>query len=797
MDVEKLLKKMTLFEKATLCMGFDMWHTAAIERLGIPSVTLSDGPHGLRRMADATELSVSKSEKATCFPAAALSSCSFDRALIKRLGAAIADEATEQGVDIVLGPAINIKRSPLCGRNFEYVSEDPYVAAQFAQSWIDGLQERGVGCSLKHFAVNNQETLRMTVDAVVDERALREIYLSAFEYAVKRCSPYSLMSSYNMVNGQQVSDGGYLCQTILRGEWGYDGLVMSDWTAVNDRVRGVAGGCDLEMPYSGQYHTEQIVAAVKDGTLDGELLDCAARRVLRLVNRCITSKKLNHPYSHKEHDELAYEIAANSMVLLKNDGILPLAKGKKLAFIGGFFEKMRIQGGGSSHINPTMTSCALECFKDNGFDLEYSKGFDAMCPKTNRRLLSRAAACARRADIAVVIVGLAESQDFEGIDRQSTELPDACKELAKCVLAANPNTVFLVQSGSAVAMPFSDSARAILYTSVTGQGGARAIADIIFGKVNPSGKLTETFPIKTDDTPCYDSFPGGNKSVYYKESIFVGYRYYDTFKKDVLYPFGYGLSYTSFEYSSLTLTDMLKTDGRLRVSFMLKNTGSCAGKEVAQVYVSHKSDKYICVDKQLRGFEKVHLMPGESKAVEIVLCADAFSHWDKEHGFCIDSGIYTVLVGASSRDTPLEASVKIDGIEVTPQKIPANYREGGGDFTDSQFAELCGHALSPLSVKVSRPFDENTPLCQVRKTAGGKLLYHMLKKAAAAGNPGKDAASSRKCMVQAAGNNPLRSLASMNGGLMTAAAAKHLAALVNGHLLRGARGLLHSMKNDK
>ena len=552
-DLKKIVSEMTLEEKAGMCSGLDFWHLKEVEHLGIPKVMVSDGPHGLRKQDEKGDhLGINDSIKAVCFPPAVLSACSFDRGLMEEMGKAIGREAQANDVSVVLGPAVNIKRSPLCGRNFEYYSEDPYLAGEIAAAFVKGVQSQHVGTSIKHFAANNQEYRRMSSSSEVDERTLREIYFPAFETAVKKAQPYTFMCSYNQINGTFASENKWLLTDVLRGEWGFKGYVMSDWGAVNDRVKGLEAGLELEMPASGGDNDAMIVKAVKDGALEEKILDQAVERILRIIFEYADHRKPQEFTMEKDH-EGAQHIAEESMVLLKNENhILPLKTSEKAAFIGGFARNPRFQGGGSSHINCFKTTNVLDSVPCDA-QVVYAEGFPADRDFYDKALADEAVKAAAEADKAVIFAGLPESFESEGYDRSHMRLPECQNRLITEILKVQPNTVIVLHNGSPVEMPWLGEIKGLLETYLGGQAGGAAAANILYGKINPSGKLAETMPLKLSDNPSYLNFGGGEK-VEYCEGIFVGYRYYDTKEMDVAFPFGYGLSYTTFAYSNLKLT---------------------------------------------------------------------------------------------------------------------------------------------------------------------------------------------------------------------------------------------------
>ena len=672
-DLKKIVSEMTLEERAGMCSGLDFWHLKEVEHLGIPKVMVSDGPHGLRKQDEKGDhLGINDSIKAVCFPPAVLSACSFDRGLMEEMGKAIGREAQANDVSVVLGPAVNIKRSPLCGRNFEYYSEDPYLAGEIAAAFVKGVQSQHVGTSIKHFAANNQEYRRMSSSSEVDERTLREIYFPAFETAVKKAQPYTFMCSYNQINGTFASENKWLLTDVLRGEWGFKGYVMSDWGAVNDRVKGLEAGLELEMPASGGDNDAMIVKAVKDGVLEEKILDQAVERILRIIFEYADHRKPQEFTMEKDHEE-AQHIAEESMVLLKNENhILPLKTSEKAAFIGGFARNPRFQGGGSSHINCFKTTNVLDSVPCDA-QVVYAEGFPADRDFYDKALADEAVKAAAEADKAVIFAGLPESFESEGYDRSHMRLPECQNRLITEILKVQPNTVIVLHNGSPVEMPWLGEIKGLLETYLGGQAGGAAAANILYGKINPSGKLAETMPLKLSDNPSYLNFGGGEK-VEYREGIFVGYRYYDTKEMDVVFPFGYGLSYTTFAYSNLKLSMENPTEkDTVMVSADVTNTGKSAGKEVVQLYIRDLTGSAIRPEKELKGFEKVFLEPGETKTVTMELNKRSFAWYNtKLHDWFAASGDYEILVGASSRDIRLTETLHLNSSQRLPMHVHMN-----------------------------------------------------------------------------------------------------------------------------
>ena len=674
MDIKALVSRMTLEEKAGLCSGLDFWHTKPVERLGIPATMVSDGPHGLRKQDDkADHLGVNESIKAVCFPAACATAASFDKDLIRGMVEAIGDSCQHESLSVVLGPAVNIKRSPLCGRNFEYFSEDPYLAGKMSASYIQGVQSRNVGTSIKHFAANSQEHRRMSSSSDADERTLREIYFPAFEISVKEAQPWTVMCSYNRINGTYASENKWLLTDVLRDEWGFEGYVMSDWGATADRVLGILAGMDLEMPSSGGVNDAKIVEAVKSGKLDEADLDKCVERILNIVYRFTENAKPETPWDQEAQHELSAQIAAECMVLLKNeDAILPLRKDDDIAFIGEFAAKPRYQGGGSSHINAFKTTSAVEAAQ--GLKVTYAQGYSAAKDEATDAQIAEAVAAAKQARIAVVFAGLPDAYESEGYDRTHMRMPECQNRLIEAVAEANPNTVVVLHNGSPVEMPWLDKVKGVLEAYLGGQAVGLATVRVLFGDANPCGHLAETFPKKLSDNPSFLYYGGEGNRTEYREGVFVGYRYYDRKEMDVLFPFGHGLSYTTFEYSNLRLSaDAIDDTGTLTATVTVKNTGSRAGKAVAQLYVAAPEMDVLRPVRELKGFEKVHLEPGEAKDVSFTLDKRSFAYWNETlHDWHVVSGKYAIQIGASSRDLPLCAAVDVTGTAALPKHYDMN-----------------------------------------------------------------------------------------------------------------------------
>lgn len=767
-----ILEQMTLEEKASLCDGADFWHLKSIERLGLKTMMVCDGPHGLRKQ-DAEHkngIGLGNSVPATCFPTACTTACSWDPALLREMGEALGERCLAEDVSVILGPGANMKRSPLCGRNFEYFSEDPVLAGEMAAAWIEGVQSTGVGASLKHFAANSQETRRMTVSAVVDERALREIYLTAFETAVKRAHPWTVMNAYNRLNGTYCSENEWLQTQVLRREWGFDGAVISDWGAVNKRVEGLKAGNDLEMPSSAGVNTKRIMDAVNSGELEMTVLDTAVDRLVDMILRADQNRKPGYTVDNKAQHALARKVAAQSMVLLKNEeNILPLQKGATVALIGEMAKKPRYQGAGSSLINPVKLDNAVDAFCLDGWDILYARGYDSKSNAPDVDLLNEAAGVAARADVAVVFVGLTDDFESEGFDRAHMSMPRSHNTLVRTVAEANPNTVVVLAGGAPVTIPWADSVKAILNSYLGGEAGAAAVKDILTGDVNPCGKLAETYPVCEHSAPCCENFPGNPATVEYRESIYIGYRYYEKAQKKVRFPFGHGLSYTSFQYSDLRIDRTEFADNeRVTLSFRIKNTGETDGAEIAQIYVADKESTVFRPVKELKAFKKVFLKAGEEKRISLSLGKRAFAYYNVMiHDWHVESGEFEILVGASSADIRLRGTVHIES--TNPDAPIPDYRESAPDYytgkvqhvPDEQFAAVLGHGI-PDPMKSGEKLNITNNIEDAQHTKwGGRInkAVTFVTKAVDKGNSG---------MAEAiATQTPIRNFVSMSGGLFS------------------------------
>ncbi len=689
-NIENIIHEMTLEEKVSLLSGADFWHTAAVERLGVPAVMMCDGPNGLRKQDDkADHLGINQSIRAVCFPTSSAVAASFDRDLAKRIGAVLGNECQAEGIAMLLGPGVNIKRSPLCGRNFEYYSEDPCLSSEMAASYIEGLQSQGVAACMKHFAANNQETRRMNGNSIVDERTLHEIYLASFEGAVKKAKPRSLMCAYNRLNGAYGAENGDLISGVLRAKWDFDGFMVTDWGAIKDRAIGLAAGIDLEMPGSPSSlaNNEKVKKAVEDGSLPEEALDAAVKRILTWIAAAEAHRNPDAVFDREADYRAAVEIEKNCAVLLKNDGVLPLRKGMKLALIGGFAEKPRYQGGGSSHINSAYVPSVLDLLAGDP-NVVYAKGFDLSEAEPDEALEAEALRAAEGCDAVVILAGLPERFETEGVDRKHLSLPENQNRLIEKLSRANRNTVVVLHNGSPVEMPWAGDIPAILEMYLGGDGVSEATLSILFGESNPSGKLAETFPVKLEDNPSYLNFPGEQGDVHYREGIYVGYRYYDKKKMDVLFPFGHGLSYTSFSYSDIAISKDAFDEGEaVEVSFTITNTGGREGAEAAQLYIGAKESKVQRPVRELKGFEKVHLAPGESKTVTFPIDKQSLAYYETRlDDWFAESGVYTVEIGSSSRDIRLKTEITY----TAKTAIPMVYTR------DTSLGELAGNPKAAM-----------------------------------------------------------------------------------------------------
>ena len=673
-EVKRILNKLSLEEKIALCSGKDFWHTEAVNCAELPEVMMCDGPHGLRKQEEKSDhLGINGSIKTVCYPSASALAASFDLDVLFELGDALGQECQAENVGMLLGPGLNMKRSPLCGRNFEYFSEDPYLAGKLACAYIKGLQKRGVAACVKHFAANNQETQRMNSSSNVDERTLREIYLPAFEMAVKEGKTRSIMCAYNAINGIFCSENKKLLNDILREEWGFEGFVVTDWGAKKGAAAGVKAGLNLVMPGGHGTHEQMLKESLKNHELTEEQLNTAVADILQFILDAYRNKLPNAEIDREKCSELSGELAAQCAVLLKNEDILPLKKDTKIAVIGDFAKHPRYQGSGSSHINASKTICAIETLKEKEACFLFAKGFDADTVNPDQKLIEEAVKTAEASEAAVIFAGLPDAFESEGFDREHLDLPENQNALIEAVCKVQKNVIVVLHGGSPMLLPWEDQVKGILCMYLGGQEVGRAAVELLYGEKNPSGKLAETWPLRLEDTPSYLNFPGVDGIVNYREDIFIGYRYYDKKKMKVQYPFGHGLSYTSFSYSDLKTDKITITDKEtLHVSCKIKNTGTCAGKEIVQLYVKDVESSVERPVRELKGFAKIYLNPGEEKEVEFTLDKRSFSYYETLiSDWFVESGEFVIEIGASSRDIRLSQSIQVEGTG----ELPYHYTE--------------------------------------------------------------------------------------------------------------------------
>lgn len=787
---KELISKMTLEEKASLLSGKDIWQTKNIDRLGIPSISLADGPHGVRKqLGEGDHLGLNASEPSTCFPTAATVANSWDTKLGELVGECIGEEAVAQEVYVLLGPGVNMKRSPLCGRNFEYFCEDPYLAGKMAAGYVKGIQKHGISACPKHFAVNSQELRRMASDSIVDERTLREIYLTAFEIVVKEAKPKSIMSSYNRINGVYASENEKLLQNILVDEWGFDGFVVTDWGGSNNHVESVRTGNHLEMPTTGGDSDRELVEAVKSGQISEELLDKRVSKLLEIITEIYPSidRTKKNKFDKEEHHKIAERIATESIVLLKNDeDLLPLAKGTKVAVIGDFAQTPRYQGAGSSIVNCTKLDSTLDVIENSGLSMV---GFEAGYRRNSKvdiALQSAALDLAKKSDVVLFYIGLDEISETEGLDRSGMKIPDNQISLLSALAQVNKNIVAVISAGSAIEMSWIKDCKAVVHGYLSGQAGAGAILKIITGEVCPSGKLAETYPFKYEDTPTYHYFPGLEYSAEYREGLYIGYRYYDTVKILVQFPFGFGMSYTTFKYSNLMVNEKEAT-------FTITNTGKVDGAEVSQMYISAKCHGVYRPAKELKGFAKVFLKTGEAKKVIIALDDKAFRYFNvKTNQWEVEAGEYEILIGASSADIRLSEKIQMVGtgaeLPYENNAIPS-YNSGHIEMVNNrEFEVLLGHKIPNGRWDENGKLNINDALCQMYYAKSGlaRLVYKVLtgikNRSEAKGKPNLN--------VLFIYNMPFRGIAKMTNGLVTMEMAHSMVHMVNGHFWSGLKKLI-------
>jgi len=789
-----IIGQMTLAEKVSMLSGKDFWQTKSIPRLGIPSIYLADGPHGVRRQAAAAErMGLNAGIPSTCYPTEAMVANSWNVELGEKVGSFLGNEAVSQGVSVLLGPGINMKRNPLCGRNFEYFSEDPFLAGKMAAAYVRGIQSRGIAACVKHFAVSNQEWRIMSLDAVVDERTLREIYLTAFEIAVREGNAKVLMSAYNKVNGTHANENLHLMREILRNDWGYAGCVITNWGGNNDRVAGLIAGNELEMPGSHGDSDREILDALARGEIGEELIDENLDRLLDLVFSTSMDARAPQPdFNITQHHRVSQRVAEESIVLLKNDdAILPLAYSTKVAVIGAFASSARYQGAGSSLVNPTVLDNTLDCFDESGItSIGYESGYDRYGKPSHRRI-EKACRLAEKADTVLLYLGLDELSEAQGLDRDTMRLPKNQEDLLAALFEVNRNIVVILSCGCAVEMPWIDKTKGLLHAYLSGQAGARAILRVISGDVNPSGKLAESYPLRYGDTPSFRNFPGNELTVEYREGIYIGYRYYDTAGIPVLFPFGYGLSYTTFLYSDMAINGD-------HISFNITNTGNIPGMEVAQLYIGKADSRIPRPAKELKGFVKVLVQPGQSKQVRISFNEMTFRYFDVIRGsWAIEPGTYQVLIGSSSRDIHLRAETYMQGDTTLStgtggsDHLPSYFSGSVQDVQTAEFTRLLGRDIPPVARDRQRPFDYDDTISQCRYARSGlarlsfhaiNVTYRLLRRT------GRRDLSN--LLMMSVYHLPFRGIARLTGGKINLRMVDGLLLMVNGRHIRGLYVLL-------
>lgn len=798
MNYKEIVAKMSVSQKAKLLSGTNSWKTNAFDSLGIPSIFMTDGPYGLRKIKGIKKhIGLSNVIPATCFPPSCTLAASFDCDLAKNIGKAIGEECQQENVNIILGPGVNIKRNPLCGRNFEYYSEDPFLSGKLGASWICGVQSEGVGCSIKHYCCNNQEDYRYTSESVVDERALREIYLKPFEIAIKEGKPLCLMTSYNSIYGHPLTESKKMLTKVVREEWGFKGLIMSDWGACTNRPASLEAGLDLEMPGDCTYNLDSLISAVNNKKVSEETLNKSCTRVLMMIDWLKASEKKSFHYDVSAHHKLAVRAAEESAVLLKNNNVLPIARGEKICLIGRFAKFPRYEGSGSSRINPTKLSVPFDAFKECG-DYPYADGYNIFDNEIDIKEEKEALTVAINADKILFFGGLTTSIESEGYDRKDMKLPANQLSLLKQICKLNKKVIVVLFNGSPVEMPFINSVDAILEMYLPGQGGGTACAHLIFGDKVPCGKLPETFPVSVDDCMSSSYFPEGPYSVEYRESIYVGYRFFDKAGIAPLFPFGFGLSYTTFGYSALSIE---KTKLGYQIKCRIKNTGNVAGTEICQLYIGHNDTDVFKAVKELKGFVKVPLDFGEEKEVSFNLSENDFAYYNIElKKWVIESGKYTILIGKSSADIALSGSVDITNSKkiFSPYScslLPDYYSPSLKRISDKEFIQLYGNKL-PLKSHPSLPLSQNSSFSDFKQKFFGRIIYRVLwffftrpvKKAHALSdsNPSKEYEESASAFIrQMAVSQPLKTLWSSSSGALSYNQAEGLIRIANGKLFSG------------
>lgn len=794
------IHSLTLEEKARLISGGgDFWHTLAVPRLGIHSLALHDGPHGLRKQGPKVDnAGLQESLAATCYPSLSAVASSFDPELAFELGQALGAEARSAGVDVLLAPGVNIKRHPLCGRNFEYLSEDPLLTGEMASGYIKGVQSQGVAANLKHFAANNQEFCRMVNSSDVDERAMREIYLKPFEIAIRQAQPWTVMSSYNRVNGVYACEHLELLTEIARNEWGFEGLFVTDWGGMDDRAQAISAGTDLEMPPVGAYGVERILEGVRSGHLAESAVDRAVGKILELIEKVRQNQGVDKTWQTADFDAVAKRAAVESAVLLKNqDALLPLADGLRVVMVGELAERPHYQGAGSSRVNPRRLISALDAKQDEALNWDYTRGY-RLGAQRDERLESEALELCRGKDVVLFFAGHLDTSEAEGYDRLDLDLPEAQNALIERIASQNPNVIVVLQCGSPVRLPWFEKVKGVLLMGLGGQMVGSAALDLLLGRANPSGKLAETWPLSLEDTPAYGQF-GGRYHTLYRESVFVGYRYYESFNIPVRFPFGYGLSYTSFDISDIrTSQTRLEPDGKLEVFVTVSNTGTRAGREVLQLYVSPPSSTLFRPRKELKAFQKVMLAPGESQDISFTLRQSAFACWNAEiHDWHCEAGSYRILIGTSAASAPLEATIELvsdrPGLSLSDYRnsAPEYYANRSGKLvvSDQAFEAVLGRTLPQDKPEPKARYDLNTTLWDVRDRLRGKLIGFVVRRISRKLIGGDEYSREvNERIIQASTiDAPIRSY--VVGGV-SMSIAEGIVLLLNGKMLKGLKKLL-------
>ncbi|MGD9605441.1 MAG: beta-glucosidase [Bacilli bacterium] len=777
---------MNLKQRVSILTGKDVWHTYTNKKLKIKSIMMADGPHGLRKQIDDHDnLGLNNSYPATLFPSAAAVACSFNKKMAEKMGETIAKEAKAADVAVVLGPGVNIKRNPLCGRNFEYFSEDPHLSGAMGASWIKGLQKQNIGASLKHFALNNQETYRFNINAVVDERALREIYLKPFEIAIKE-NPATIMASYNKINGIYATENRKLLKDILRNEWNYKGVTVSDWGAVSNRVQSLLQGLDLEMPSSGTYNSKKLIKGLQDEYIIDNDIDSSVSRILKLIEKY--QNNIAEPFDNNEHFNIAEQIATDSIVLLKNDGILPLKPGDKVAIVGSFAKSPRIQGGGSSNVNPLKVDNVVDQISNYTPNSKYFRGYTMENDGYDKALIDEVVHEALLFDKIIIMVGLPEEYETEGIDRKNIDLPKGHLQLIEAVSKVNPHIVVTLSMGAPVSLPFEKFVGGILALHLLGGASGKAVLDILYGKVSPSGRLATSFPYKIEDDPSTANFADGNHSCWYQESIYVGYRYYETFKKQVQYPFGYGLSYTKFAYSDLHVSiPVIRVSGPLEVKVKVKNTGKMAGSEVVLLFVQNNFSKVYKPLRELRAFEKVYLEPNEQKEVSFILNYQDFAYYDVDmKAYHVDKGQYKIQICKNAHEVILEeVVVKEENEAGFNEPYPSAYNDKEYHIEKEDFQKLLGRLLPPKHIIKHRPYAMDATLEDVKKTIFGFILYQVILRKASKMSKHITNEWMKQAMKETLAQTPLRTIATMSGGAISLIQMEGLVDIINFRIIRG------------